>query len=205
MLFDDPATLDPEDVLDWYGLCTGALALQQIEIRRQLAAQLPPPSYLPDDLLFAPEAEIDTYFKECQEELDLAAVFALLASAEARIRVDALSRANQPTDDVGRGVAVLLRNYDKPWQIPLYEEGILEIWKRQAAALAEHERATILTDIGKLKELLPLRHWIAHGRNFELARPVSNYPPSTVAHYVGQLYAALMQISTQQAGMRPFQ
>jgi hypothetical protein len=196
--------LDPEEVLDWYDLCSGALALQQIEIRQQLAAQQPPPNYLPDDLWFAPEAEIENYFKECQEELDLAAVFALIASAEARIRVDALARATQPTDEVGKRVGVLLGKFDQSWRIPLYEDGIMEAWKGQVAACAQGERAHILTAIGKLKELLPLRHWVAHGRYFELSRSVSSYPPSTVANYIDGLYAALGKVSGQQAGMTPF-
>jgi hypothetical protein len=208
MLFDDPSRLDPSEVLDWYGLCSGALFFQQLEIQRIRAARESFPNYLPFELQGATPQEVDDYFTQCQEELDVTAVFTLIAGAEARVRLDAIARASRGSDYVGKRIRVLLSKVPEAWQIPLYEGGIIDVWKDHVTAidnLSEHDRARIRTAIGRLKDALPLRHWVAHGRYFQLRRPIGAYPPSTVAAVVAALYTVLSEVSTNQAGMMPFQ
>jgi hypothetical protein len=102
MLFDDPGALDPEAVVWWHTLCTQALVRERQELRRVFALREPPPSYLPIHLdLGATEAEIDNYFRQCQEELDVSAVFNLIAAAEGRIRLDLRERVNAHQDQLG--------------------------------------------------------------------------------------------------------
>jgi hypothetical protein len=93
MLFDEPATLEPDDILAWYELCSEGLERERQDTHRRLSLREEMPSHLSDILpIGATQSEIDDYFSSCQEELDLSAVLTLAASAEARIRLDAALR-----------------------------------------------------------------------------------------------------------------
>jgi hypothetical protein len=208
MLFDDPGSLDPEAVVWWHTLCTQALVRERQELRRVFALREPPPSYLPIHLdLGATEAEIDNYFRQCQEELDVSAVFNLIAAAEGRIRLDLRERVNAHQDQLGMRFKVLLDKVDDPWKVALYDDGIMDAWKARVALLAgltNAERDRIRGAIGKLRELLTVRHWVAHGRYFQLKRRITAYPPILIAAAISELFAALAKVCEQDPAMMQF-
>jgi hypothetical protein len=73
MLFDDPASLEPGDVLDWFDLCSAGLAREEEEAYRLLGAEIEPrqPSFLPDVLgVGASREDIGKYFMACRRELE---------------------------------------------------------------------------------------------------------------------------------------
>jgi hypothetical protein len=199
MLFDQPATLEPEDILAWYDLCSAGLERERLHAQGLLVLEEALPSYLNHVLaLGATQTEIDEYFISCQEELDLAAVLTLTASAEARLRLDAAERSRRKTDELAKRLAVLSANADAEWRVPLYEGGIADAWKTYVVTvgLPESERNQIVSAIGRFKEILALRHWVAHGRYWEFVRGIRSYPPVMVARSISALYDALRRIAT---------
>lgn len=201
MLFDDPATLEPEDVLAWYELCSAGLEQERLETHRCLQFREELPSYLSDVVpLGSTPSEIDDHVDSCQEELDLAAVLTLTASAEARLRLDAAERRKPRSDELSKRLAVLRSNADTEWHVPLYDSGIVEAWKSYlgaTSAITETERNQIVSAIGKFKEILALRHWVAHGRYWEFVRGIRSYPPVLVAKNVNALYDALRKAASR--------
>ena len=70
----------------------------------------------------------------------------------------------------------------------------MDAWKDYTATLAAippQDQARILTCIGKFKDVLRVRHWVAHGRYWELPGGIKRYPPVNVAKAVTSLYKAL--------------
>jgi hypothetical protein len=209
MLFDDPDSLSPDAVVEWHSLCTGALARERQELQRLFLVAGAPPEYLPDHLKHgATQSDVDEYFRDCQEELDISAVFTLIAAAEGRVRRDLPKRVNIPADVLGKRFKVLLGQVDDPWRIAFYDGGIMDAWKTRVASvpgLTDLERDRIRSAIGKLKAVLPIRHWIAHGRYFELNRDIKTHPPILVANAIEALYQALIKVCLQDPAMMEFQ
>lgn len=200
MLFDEPATLEPDDILAWYELCSEGLERERQDTHRRLALQEEIQSHLSDILpIGATQSEIDDYFSSCQEELDLSAVLTLAASAEARIRLDAALRRKQGTDQLSRRLDLLRGDVDSEWRVPLYDHGIVDAWKAYLAAapgVPDKARKQLANAIGRFKEILGLRHWVAHGRYWEPVHQIGSYPPVLVARHVNALYDALREIAS---------
>lgn len=192
MIFDNPRMLSPQDVLRWLTLYDSALACAlQLIAEGIKVPQLEFLSDPPDDV-GKPDAK--RYVSSCKQELDLAGVFTLIAAAEGRIRLDVETRKQQMEDQLGRRFNVLGAKVHHLWQIPLYEGGIIDAWKMYIASLAtlsSRERAQLLTSIGKLRNLLTVRHWLAHGRYWQAPHEIERYSAETVADIVSDLYEAL--------------
>jgi hypothetical protein len=199
MLFDSPADLAPESVLNWLELCAAGLLREKDEADRRLAAALPLPAALKDELgLGASQAEIAAYFTACRQELDLAAILTMTAAAEARIRVDAISRTERGNDNLAKRLKLLRANARIDWSIALYDEGIIEAWKTYIGALdtlPDADRTRLLGAIGRFKNLLAIRHWVAHGRYWKPRWDPEHFPPIDVADIVTQLYDAFREIA----------
>ena len=181
MLFDKPRELAPGDVLRWLNVCNSGVALEEENVRRPLAEG-------------GGKARVGAYFSACRRELQLAAVFTLIAAAEGRIRLDAQTRSQQMADSLSRRLTVLRAKVRFPWQVPLYDHGIIDAWKMYIGSLAtipQPERVRLLTDIGQLSNLLAIRHWVAHGRYWSLQRKADHYSAPVVAEIVSKLYGAL--------------
>jgi hypothetical protein len=197
MLFDDPATLEPDKVVDWFDLCSAGLAREEQEVYRLLGTEpeLAQPPFLLEVLrVGTSREEIREYFMACRLELELAAVLTLTAAAEARIRLDAAVRARHNKGDLAQRLSVLRSNARTEWRIPLYEDGIVDAWKRYIGSLTDLlrvDRARLLTAIGRFKNLLDIRHWVAHGRYWELRRGIEHYSLSDAADIVSEFYDAL--------------
>jgi len=171
MLFNDPEDLDPDEILDWLDFCSHGLE----QTRQVVLATLPhgnlPPGISAESLIGLSVSEIDEFFDSCQDELDLFAILALIASIEAKIRMDAEKRHRTKDNPLSSRLSILFNKKDDPWRIPLYENGILEEWKWYIANglnLSSSDSARMIGNIGKLKELLDIRHWVAHGRSWTL-------------------------------------
>lgn len=198
MLFDQPETLEPDDILDWHALCTAGLRRERLDAHTCLESSAPLPSYLANALVGATNTEIDRYFKSCQQELDLSAVLTLIAGAEARIRLDAQRRTHPSANTLAGRLTFLQSQAVRVWGVPLYKGGILDAWKNHVGTLTNlspRERSRILTAIGGLKDVLRVRHWVAHGRYWQLNRNIESYPPTTVAQTATSLYAALREVA----------
>lgn len=195
MLFDNPGTLDPDEILDWLNVCSISLDKE----RRQALALMPLGKPLPSHIavLFsngATVADVETYFSSAQVELNLAAVLTLAASIEARIRLDANRRCVADPTDLGKRLKFLRNAARTAWGVPFYDEGIMDAWKAfvgTLTSLPQKEIAQLKTHIGNLKDVLNIRHWVAHGRYWELTRGPQAYPPTTVAKVAKDLYKAL--------------
>ena len=132
--------------------------------------------------------------------MDLSAILTLIAGAEARIRLDARQRM-KGSGPLAMKLAFLSGNARSEWGIPLYENGIMDAWKDQVSLLSlsglpQADRDRFLTNIGRFKEVLTVRHWVAHGRYWELKRNIGSYPPATVARMVTSLYVALRDVAS---------
>ncbi|MGO8856702.1 MAG: hypothetical protein ACLQO1_13475 [Steroidobacteraceae bacterium] len=205
MLFDDPATLDPGDVLNWFDLCSDGLAREEQEARLLGSASELPVLLLDVLGLGASREDVAGYFTASRQELELAAVLTLTAAAEARIRLDAALRL-QNMDDLAKRLRLLRSNARTEWHIPLYEEGIVDAWKlyiRSLTDLLRVDRARLLTAIGRFKNLLNIRHWVAHGRYWQLQRGMEHYSPADAAGIVVELYDALRRVADH-GSLMPF-
>lgn len=207
MLFDAPASLEPGDVLNWFGLCRAGLVREEQEAYRLLGAdiELPQPSFVLDVVgVGASREEIGEYFMACRRELELTAVLTLTAAAEARIRLDAALRMETNKDDLAQRLRLLRSNARTEWRIPLYEDGIVDAWKTYIGSLTDLlkvDRARMLTSIGRFRNLLDIRHWVAHGRYWELQRGIEHYPPADAADMVSELYDALRRAADHRSLM----
>jgi hypothetical protein len=197
-LFDDPQNLSTKAVLDWYDLLTSGLAHEQTNARAILRSGSSPPSYLRDTLIGATPDDVDEYFESCQLELDLCADLLLIAWAEARVRTDAEKRRLH-SDVLGKRLSLLYQNKETLWGVPLYEGGILEAWKQHinnSAQIPSSDKSRMLSRIGAFKNALILRHWVAHGRSWNLTRALSDFEAVTLARTVEDLYATLQAVTT---------
>lgn len=87
MLFDAPASLEPIDVLNWLDVCNAGLDCEERDAHLLLQKDLELPSHLVDALgVAASRKDLDEYFVASRRELELSAVFTLIAAAEARVR-----------------------------------------------------------------------------------------------------------------------
>lgn len=207
MLFAAPASLEPGDVLNWFDLCNVGLAREEQEAFRLLGAGIEPP--LPSPLfdvlgIGASRTDIRNHFTACRQELELVTLLTLTAAAEARIRLDALQRRATAKDELARRLGVLSANVRAEWQIPLYDDGIIAAWKTYIGSLPDLvnlDRARLLSAIGRFKNLLDVRHWVAHGRYWQIQRGIEHYPPTTVADIVSDLYDALRSAANHRSLM----
>ncbi len=206
MLFDQPETLEPDAVINWHLLCTLSLDQELRRVRANMLNGLDVEPYLRDALpVCSGPQDADDYFEECKQEIDLAAVITLVAAAEARIRLDAEQRCKSSGDLAAR-LLLLTNSVSKEYQVALYENGIMDAWKDCVGSLSsvsQGDRDRILTGVGGFKSLLPVRHWLAHGRSWELRGGVKRYPPLVVAKAINKLYDALRE-ATRLAGLMPF-
>jgi hypothetical protein len=196
MLFDDPSNLTPDEILDWLGLCSHGLELTRQEVRAAALSGALPPGIAAGSLVGLNLSEIEAYFDSCQTELDLFAVLALIASIEAKIRVDAGMRHLAKGNQLSGRLSVLFSFSSPPWKVPLYDGGILDEWKRyiqNEPSIPVSDRRRMIGDIGRYKDLLPIRHWIGHGRYWPLQRAIKSYPPHAVATAIENLHGTLVK------------
>jgi hypothetical protein len=99
--------------------------------------------------------EIDEAFRQLATELDIQINLLLIASGEARLRVDFQDRVKRRRKD---SISQRFRNLEKQRKANSRRgvrlEDILNVWAGESAG----------TPAGEMGKLLIYRHWIAHGR-----------------------------------------
>lgn len=203
MLFTPVSLLEPDIVLTWFDVCCEGLRRQEDEASRCLSARLEfPQPLLTVFPVGASQDAVADYFQSSKEELALAAIFTLIAAAEARIRDDAALRKGG-TDVLAQRLKFLLTSVSTEWKVPLYEGGIIGAWKAYIQTLTDlgPERARILSAIGRFKNLLNIRHWVAHGRNWNPVWDIEQYSPARTAEIIADFFNMLRQVASHRGLM----
>lgn len=137
---------------------------------------------LKDERLFGMSGEeLDSYFEEILQEVDVQASLFILAATEATIRVDFLSRVYEKRKDtVSRDFRQLyVSRCDHNKIMVRLEEDILDTWAEQ--------RPETKSDIGSLKGAMKYRHWLAHGR-YWVPKIGQRYDPSGLIQMITGLF-----------------
>src|SRR5258708_2872834 len=98
--------------------------------------------------------EVEQALWELAQELDHEVTLLLTASFEATFQVDFRRRiARKKKDRLSKKLRKLWRKHKRAKWVVV--EDILDVWQKETG----HVQA-----IGKLKQLIQFRHWLAHGR-----------------------------------------
>jgi hypothetical protein len=164
MLFSDPSRTDPGSIVAWHKVCESGIDRELLEAKHAVIHARPLGTSAAE--VITPHStlnQIDAYFASSKREIEIAAILTLIASMEARIRLDAAFRSNNSSANgfLGGRLKILLAKSQRTWQVPLYERGILDEWKLAGNALGTPGLAMT---IGSFSDLLKIRHWTAHGR-----------------------------------------
>ena len=198
MLFDKPTTLNIDAVLGWNSLILSSLQRVRQEALRLTKAGDPLPEDMPSELNYASPEEIFAYFDSVREEVDLSTAFVIIASAEARLRLDAKSRAKYTNNPLSTHLNKLYQKVDQDWKVPFKDDGILDAWKYYLnfhSQLPDTDKRQAVSLLGDLKSTLAIRHWIAHGRYWDLNLSIKSFLPATVARSMKRLYRQLQDIT----------
>ena len=110
--------------------------------------------------LFSTEAELSAILAMRLAETELRSCLAILSSIEAALRVDYATRCSaRLKDSLSRDFRDLFKRYENRVS---FEEDILRLWSKHYPELRR--------EIGDLRGALKFRHWLAHGRYWELKR-----------------------------------
>lgn len=174
-------TLD--EIFDWYLGMTESLVAHRAVVRDAL---LSTPATPEPRFVFFTEAEVDQYFAEQKGELDRLTCVNLVGSAEGSIRLDFARRV------IGKLTDPLSGSY-QAWYATLSagkqahpdfdDNGILERLKD----------AKVLDNnlVGRFRECLKPRHWVAHGRYWAKHANVDRLTPDLVLQRASDLLSAL--------------
>lgn len=143
-----------QELWGWYEF---QRALIGEEKTRVLTALFSGSSPLPSGYLSKTAEELDDSFAHQLAELNQLTMLGLLASTEARLRVDFIERiSNKKKDDVSRRFWEVYK--EQGIEKIRLEEDILDTWRDFASG------AGIKSAVAEFKGVLHLRHWLAHGR-----------------------------------------
>ncbi|MDM8561249.1 hypothetical protein [Candidatus Parabeggiatoa sp. HSG14] len=163
-------------IWQWYQETEKAINHYKIMVINSLTSSV----NMPDTFLSMTKDEILEHFAEQQEELEKLVSLDFVASVEASLRIDYLTRVyNKKKDKISRNFRDLYQN--KGLEARLSED-ILEIWVNSDIACKPA--------VGDFRGLLRLRHWLAHGRYWtpKLGR---NYSPERVFDISKNLFDTL--------------
>lgn len=153
-----------DDCVSWFETCRDALAREHQVIRQAAGTG----AQVPERYLNLTVDELDDLIQHDQEELVLATIVTIVASTEARLRVDAARRKNIAGDHVGVRLTRLIASAREEWMVPYRDEGLLDAWRDGLRDLRGTESE--INAIGHFKPLINIRHWIAHGRYFSVSQ-----------------------------------
>jgi len=129
--------------------------------------------------------DIDAFFVAQRNNLDQLAIMNLVASAEASLLMDFKRRVEGNFKDrLSKAYAMHHRTLPLGQKVrPPLDHGILEQLKAAGVVPAHF--------VSRFRDVLRLRHWIAHGRYW--AQPLANraYLPDEAYHTIATLLAAL--------------
>jgi hypothetical protein len=203
VLFSNPAGTPAQRITQWHGVCDASLEAELDGARFALAQSIPFKAAIACALPIGSSLEnVEAYFRSSKKEIEIAAILTIVANMEARVRLDAANRSKTPHANglIGGRLRQLHDKARKTWQIPLYENGILDAWKMAAAAVA-YPSLAIAT--GRFSALLQIRHWAAHGRYWALKRSIDSVTSAEASATVVQLANELDAFCRHQ-GWPPF-
>lgn len=167
-----------EDIYDWY-----LTTKDSIDLHRSLVLGTPemqPPKSLLEKFKFSSEKEIRSYFDEAVEELDRLACLSLLASFEAALMLDTSKRIKGKAKS---GIAKDLKGYcierSKKNGRPSVTV-IIKKWKQYTCS----QEFAVFTSAFKY------RHWVAHGRHWQLANN-QIYSPAMVKQILDDIISCM--------------
>jgi hypothetical protein len=111
--------------------------------------------------------ELDDHFETQLRELDLATILSLVAATEAALRREYERRADRRLKDA---VSRKFLNYWKTSGDRIRLEDLLDVWSDKFDSISEdlQQRRDLRQAIANFKGILAVRHWLAHGRSWEV-------------------------------------
>ena len=134
-------------------------------------------------------AEVRQYFEALRLETDRFVVLGLIAAGEAVVRRDYDRRVGRPGRKLKDVLSAAYRLFhgelgaSQKERPPFDKGGILDELK--AANVIDNQI------VGRFRECLPARHWVAHGRYDDRPEAVDRFPPEVVYERVDALIRAL--------------
>ena len=172
-----------QEVLEWHEFQVEILGGEKNHVLEELGAA---PASEDSRFLEMTRGEIDAFFVVQQNELGFAAMLLLMAAAEAAIRVDFIDRVEKrlkdPVSKAFRAINKKLAKRNAPDRVSL-EEDILDTW----AEIDDNAKGPI----GEFKGALRMRHWLAHGRYWDVRMGRQRYTPDDVFDISSNLLQAL--------------
>jgi hypothetical protein len=140
----------------------------------------------PDSPFFGlTQAELPDVLRDMSREVGLESSLALLASFEAILRVDYLARARQTL--AGAPIDGRLRRLWSKFAERLPLEDLLDAWRDETQADSNF--------VGRFKQLLRFRDWLAHGR-YWLPKGFAEFDAHTVVRVTSALERAIPGLPT---------
>ncbi len=196
MLFHTPTDQSTTLVRDWNALCFSAIEKEHGEACDRLLNGRPIQTFLERHPTKRSTNALRKHFDASYAEIDLSSILYIVAGTEARVRDDATRRMVRGSDPLGRSLA---RFYDlrKRKRNISFKEDILEAWKIYARRQLRPGRDVdaCVHAIGEFTEAWEIRHWIAHGRNWDVCRPVLGKAVDNAAKAADNLVAALRRLA----------
>lgn len=172
-----------DEIRIWHGRVVESLSDQRATVQKAIQDG----SSVAPRYMLMEEAEVGAEFDDLQRELDRLTMLNLVASAEASIKLDYLSRiqSKKPKDALTTAYlkwhkALSPRKQRRP---DFDRHGILEVLK-SSGVMHKHI-------IGKFRRCLLARHWIGHGRCWDNPDDVNELDPIEVYGRAKALLQAL--------------
>ena len=147
----------PESILEYFDISKEALTRLGHSLLESIKTN---ETEFSDRFFGMTPAEIRAELRKSSKELEREVTLALTASFEAMIRIDYMSRSKGKKKDA---ISVAYRELWSKHNRNARLEDILDTWKEEACEAHK---------VGKLKQLLQYRHWLAHGRYWDEVQPI---------------------------------
>jgi hypothetical protein len=176
----EPQTL--HEIREWHQGVVEALADQSVSVHQAVRAG----SAVAPRFVGMTVGDVDAYYGAQRRELDRLTVLNLVASAEAKIKVDYFRRVGDKLKDP---LSVAYRTWHgtlspKKQLLPNFDKGgILDLLK-QTGVMDNHI-------IGRYRKCLRARHWVGHGRYWAKPVEVDRLDPEEVCLRADALLRAL--------------
>ena len=130
--------------------------------------------------------EIDAFFTEEREEIDAQAIVAIVAAAEATIRIDYFDRVQERyKDSLSLAYKELHRSLSGSSKRPPFDENGILTRMKNCGAIENHL-------VNDFRNVLRHRHWFAHGRYWALKTSGKSYSPMDVHAVCEMLIGSLL-------------
>lgn len=149
-----------DEITDWYETQYQAISFLYVYVKNNIYDNLGDKTFIDQKFFSMNEDEILEYFDFLRNELNTMVSFNIIASIEAMVRMDFMNRAisRKMKDSLSKDLRKISKS--KGARISLIEDII-------NTTLVHNRKIKI--EIDRFKELYKFRHWLAHGRYWEMA------------------------------------